>query len=180
MKLIVGLGNPGSEYSKTRHNIGFIFLDAYLEKNNLFCKSGFRSNYCKKDDIFFQKPLTYMNLSGQAIQELCSYYKIKSKDVYVIYDDMDLEFGKIRIRDKGSSGGHNGIKSIISNIGDDFIRIKFGIGAKKNDSISHVLGNFSKEELEIIDNKKSLITNLIDDIINDLDTEKIKTKYNNK
>ncbi|WP_067140358.1 aminoacyl-tRNA hydrolase [Oceanivirga salmonicida] len=182
MKLIVGLGNPGTNYKNTRHNIGFIFLDNYLEKLNLinYTKKGFKSEYIKKDEVFFQKPLTYMNNSGQAISELANYYKIKPNNIYVIYDDMDMEIGKIRIRDQGSSGGHNGIKSILSHVGNDFIRIKIGIGKKKNDTIEHVLGSFSLDEFEIINSKKEVINNLIDDIINDIDLEKLKTKYNNK
>lgn len=106
MKLIVGLGNPGEKYENTRHNIGFIILDNYL--GNVNFKKDFSSLYYKKDDIYFQKPQTYMNDSGLAIAQLINYYKIDPKDVYVFYDDMDLEFGAIRIRDKGSSGGHNG------------------------------------------------------------------------
>lgn len=178
MKLIVGLGNPGEKYENTRHNIGFIILDNYL--GNVNFKKDFSSLYYKKDDIYFQKPQTYMNDSGLAIAQLINYYKIDPKDVYVFYDDMDLEFGAIRIRDKGSSGGHNGIKSIISHIGSDFVRIRFGIGKKSDSSIGHVLGSFSKEQLNEIDNMKSFFNFLIDDIINGVDIEKIKTKYNKK
>lgn len=183
MKLIVGLGNKGSEYENTRHNIGFIFLEDYLEKKNLhkFKKEGFKAEYVKTKKAIFAKPLTYMNLSGTSIREIMNFYKIKENDIYVIYDDKDLELGKIRIRDRGSSAGHNGIKNILSHVGDNFIRIKFGIGSKKEyDTISYVLGKFTKEELKIIDEKKNTISNLIDDILNDLDIERIKTKYNNK
>ncbi|VWL85632.1 aminoacyl-tRNA hydrolase [Oceanivirga miroungae] len=183
MKLIVGLGNKGQEYENTRHNIGFIFIDSYLEEKNLhrFKREGFKAEYVKKDDVIFLKPLTYMNLSGTSIREIMNFYKLKSKDIYVIYDDKDIDLGKIRIRDKGSSAGHNGIKNILSNVGDDFIRIKVGIGSKKEyDTISYVLGKFDKEEMEVIDSKKKIINSLIDDIINEVDLEKIKTKYNNK
>lgn len=183
MKLIVGLGNKGSEYENTRHNIGFIFIDDYLEKNNLnkFKREGFKAEYIKKDDIIFAKPLTYMNLSGSSIREIINFFKIKSSDVYVIYDDMDLEIGKIRIRDKGTSAGHNGIKNILSQVGDDFVRIKIGIGSKKDfDTVSYVLGKFTVDEMQIISDKKKIISSLIDDIINDVSLDKIKTKYNNK
>lgn len=183
MKLIVGLGNIGYEYENTRHNIGFIFLDNYLSKIGLsnLKREGFKSEYIKHNEVFFQKPLTYMNNSGQAISELANYYKIKPCDIYVIYDDKDLELGKIRIRNKGSSGGHNGIKSIISHLGENFNRIKIGIGSNKNkDVISHVLGKFTIDEIEIIHQKKNIINNLIDDIINNIDVEKLKIKYNNK
>ncbi|MDK9580118.1 aminoacyl-tRNA hydrolase [Sneathia sanguinegens] len=181
MKLIVGLGNPGDEYSNTRHNLGFIILDNYLNYRNLHTfKSNFNSNFIKDNDIFFQKPLTYMNNSGQAISELMKYYKIKPEDLYVIYDDMDMEVGKIRIKNSGSSGGHNGIKSIIAHCGDNFNRIKVGIGHKKAEAIGHVLGKFSTEELEIIQAKFSLFNSLINDIINDMSFEKLRNKYSGK
>lgn len=178
MKLIVGLGNPGKEYEKTRHNIGFIFIDNYTKNENF--KEDFKSLYLKKENTIFQKPLTYMNNSGEAISAIMKFYKISSEDLYVIYDDMDLEIGRIRIREKGSSGGHNGIKSIINHIGEKFNRIKIGIGPKKDNSISHVLGKFSKEDNEIIKSKYDTINKLINDIINGIDIEKLKTKYNNK
>ena len=182
MKLIVGLGNPGKQYENTRHNIGYIFLDYYFDKKNIknSIKNGFKSEYLKTNYAFFQKPTTFMNNSGEAISEIMKYYKIEANDVYVIYDDMDLELGSIRIRDKGSSAGHNGIKSIIQHCGDKFNRIRIGIGPKKNDVISFVLGNFMKEEREIINSKQDIISNLIDDILNNIDLEKLKTKYNKK
>lgn len=180
MKLIVGLGNPGNEYKRTRHNIGFIIIDNYLNNDNSNMKEKFNSLYLKKGDTIFLKPLTYMNNSGQAIRKIIDFYKIDPKDVYVFYDDMDLEFGRLRLRDKGSSGGHNGIKSIISHIGENFNRIKFGIGSKKNDTISHVLGNFSKDEEEEINKKLVILNNLIDDIKKDIDITNLKNKYNNK
>lgn len=182
MKLIVGLGNYGKQYENTRHNIGFIVIDYYANKKNIasFEKKGFKSTYIKYDKAFLQKPTTYMNNSGEAIAELMNYYKIDIKDVYVIYDDMDIEVGDIRIRDKGSSGGHNGIKSIISHCGTNFVRIRLGIGNKKDKAISHVLGNFSKEERNILNDNLDTISNLIDDILKDIDLEKLKTKYNKK
>lgn len=178
MKLIVGLGNKGEEYKNTRHNLGFIILDNYLSNKTL--KNGFNSLYIKLDDVFFQKPLTYMNNSGLAVKELMNYYKIKSSDIYVIYDDMDMEIGKIRIKNSGSSGGHNGIKSIISHCGNDFIRIKVGIGHKREDAISHVLGSFSGEDIKIIKDKFELFNSLIDDICNDMSFEKLRNKYSGK
>lgn len=178
MKLIVGLGNPGTEYKNTRHNLGFIILDNYL--NNITMKKDFNSYYIKINDIFFQKPLTYMNNSGLAIQELMKYYKINSSDLYVIYDDMDMEIGKIRIKNTGSSGGHNGIKSIISHCGNDFVRIKVGIGKKTNGAIGHVLGTFSSEDLKVIESKFELFNSLIKDIENNLSFEKLRNKYSGK
>lgn len=185
MKLIVGLGNPGKEYENTRHNIGFIFLDNYLEKNNINnLKEKFKSLYTKEnikeEIIFFQKPLTYMNLSGEAIRELINFYKIDPKnDLLVIYDDKDIPLGEIKIKTKGSSAGHNGIKSIINNIGEEFIRLKIGIGKPKNkkDLIPFVLGKFTSEEKEILKNLEEHINKTINSFITYKDINKLISKY---
>lgn len=182
MKLIVGLGNPGEKYNNTRHNIGFIFIDEIIKRLDIKenVRNDFNSEYIKTENAFFQKPQTYMNDSGLAISMIMKYYKIDVSDLYVIYDDMDLEVGRIRIREKGSAGGHNGIKSIISHCGDKFTRIKIGIGSKKENAISHVLGNFSKQEEEILDSRKDDIVNLVKDVLNGMSTEKLMNKYNSK
>lgn len=186
MKLIVGLGNPGNEYNKTRHNIGFMLVDDYLNiKNITGMKNAFKSEYLqsniKGEKVFFQKPNTFMNLSGEAVIELVNYFKINVKeDLYVIYDDMDLEFGNIKIKGKSSSGGHNGIKSIIQYCGDDFTKIRFGIGKSINGSISHVLGKISKEEEDIYNENKKIIFSMIDDILDDMDIDRLMRKYNRK
>lgn len=182
MKLIVGLGNPGEKYKNTRHNIGFIFIDEIIKRLDIRenVRNDFNSEYIKTENAFFQKPQTYMNDSGLAISMIMKYYKIDVSDLYVIYDDMDLEVGRIRIREKGSAGGHNGIKSIISHCGDKFTRIKIGIGAKKENAISHVLGNFSKQEEEILDSRKDDIVNLVKDVLNGMSIEKLMNKYNSK
>ncbi len=182
MKLIVGLGNPGEKYKNTRHNVGFIFIDEIIKRLDIKenVRNDFNSEYIKTENAFFQKPQTYMNDSGLAISMIMKYYKINVSDLYVIYDDMDLEVGRIRIREKGSAGGHNGIKSIISHCGDKFTRIKIGIGAKKENAISHVLGNFSKQEEEILDSRKDDIVNLVKDVLNGMSTEKLMNKYNSK
>lgn len=179
MKLIVGLGNPGKEYEKNRHNIGFTIINNYLKKyNNISIKKDFKSEYVKINDTIFQKPLTYMNLSGDAIQNLANYYKINKDDILIIFDDMDLNIGEIKIKKNGSSGGHNGIKSIISHFGNEFNRLKIGIGKPKNkDIISYVLGNFSKEENEILEKLNNNIFNIIDDFINNIPIDKIISKY---
>ncbi|MDP0487909.1 MAG: aminoacyl-tRNA hydrolase [Fusobacterium sp. JB021] len=154
MKLIIGLGNPGKKYEKTRHNIGFMVVDEISRKLNL---NNFKEKFkgllietsYNNEKLFLLKPQTYMNLSGESIVELVNFYKLDiEKDVIVIYDDMSMDFGKIRIREKGSAGGHNGIKSIISFLGDKFTRIKVGIGGAKTDDkiIEHVIGRFSIEE----------------------------------
>ena len=133
MKLVVGLGNPGGEYRKTRHNAGFIFLNSFLSKEGISLdKKKFKGEYIdyvssKGNKVIFLEPQTYMNLSGDSIVDFVRYYKIDLKDILVIYDDLDLDVGKIRIRSKGGSGGHNGIKSIISRLGsEEFKRSRTG------------------------------------------------------
>lgn len=156
MYLIVWLGNPWSEYRQTRHNVGFLFLDYLREKLGFedFKDSKFKlliseGTFAGEKTILL-KPLTYMNLSGESVADLINFYKIPPENFIVIYDDMDLEeFGKIRFRDKGQSGGHNGIKSITKCLGtEEFKRIKIGIGKKQFDAANWVLSKFSKEELE--------------------------------
>ena len=158
MKLVVGLGNPGAKYKGTRHNVGFMTMDevAYQEKFD-FDKALFDAVFAQVkmggEKIIFMKPLTFMNLSGEAIRPLMNYFKIGIEDLLVVYDDMDLPVGKIRLRQKGSAGGHNGIKSIISCLGtSEFNRIKVGVGRPKDGRtvVGHVLNRFEKEEEEDI------------------------------
>ncbi|GAA0745292.1 aminoacyl-tRNA hydrolase [Clostridium oceanicum] len=157
MYLIVGLGNIGSKYDKTRHNIGFDTIDAIAEKYNINVdrekfKGVYGQGVINGEKILLLKPSTYMNLSGESIIKAANFYKIDKKNIIVIYDDMSLDIGKLRIRGKGSSGGHNGIKSIIQNLGTDtFPRVKVGIGNPSIDVVSYVLGKFSKEERNTID-----------------------------
>ncbi|WP_066301957.1 aminoacyl-tRNA hydrolase [Bacillus sp. FJAT-29937] len=156
MKLIVGLGNPGKQYEKTRHNIGFEVIDALSEKFNIpLDQAKFQGVYgvghVNGEKVYLLKPLTYMNLSGESIVPLMDYFEIDNDELVVIYDDLDLPVGKIRLRQKGSAGGHNGIKSTIAHLGSqEFNRIRVGIdrppsGMKVPD---YVLGRFSKEEQE--------------------------------
>ena len=188
MKLIVGLGNPGEQYKLTRHNIGFIFIDEYLKENNIndvrekFKSLFVQTNY-NGDKIFYQKPTTFMNLSGEAIGEAVRFFKIDPKnELFVIYDDMDMQFGKLKIKQNGSAGGHNGVKSIISHIGNEFVRIKFGIGKPKTkeETLGFVLGKFSPEEKEVVKDSREKIFNLIDDIKDDMTISKLMNKYNTK
>ena len=153
MKLIVGLGNPGSKYRGTKHNVGFIALDeiAYQEKVT-FNKTQFEADiaefFLNEEKIILAKPQTFMNESGRSVRPLMDYYNIADEDLLVIYDDLDLPIGKIRLREKGSAGGHNGIKSIIAHLGTkDFNRIKVGIDRPKNgkEVVSYVLSAFPKE-----------------------------------
>ena len=141
MKLIVGLGNPGNKYEKTRHNIGFEVISKLQEELNIVGeKDKFQGLLSEKnidgEKVLFLKPQTFMNLSGNSIIEVINFYKLNPKtDLVVIYDDMDLPVGKLRVKEKGSSGGHNGIKSIISHLGDEFLRIKCGIGKPKDNTV---------------------------------------------
>ena len=156
MFLIVGLGNPGKEYDGTRHNIGFAAIDYIADKynielNRIKFKGVFGEGLINGKKVILLKPTTYMNLSGESIREVVNFYKISNEEIIVIYDDISLEVGRIRIREKGSHGGHNGIKSIIANLGTDvFPRVKIGVGAPKGNLVSHVLGKFSDEEVEIL------------------------------
>ena len=186
MKVVIGLGNPGKKYEKTRHNIGFIAVDNLRKKMNISDeREKFQAFVSEKnidgEKVIFFKPQTFMNLSGNAVIEIINFYKLDpKKDIIVIYDDMDLSFGDIRIREKGSSGGHNGIKSIISHIGEEFIRIKCGIGAKEKDAVEHVLGEFNQTEQKNLDKILENINNCIVEILNVQNLDRIMQKYNKK
>ena len=156
MYLIAGLGNPGKEYKHTRHNVGFDVLDMISEKYNININRIKSKGECGEgrigaEKVLLLKPATYMNLSGESVREAVNFYKIPNENIIVIYDDISLEVGRMRIRQSGSAGGHNGIKNIISQLGSEtFLRIKIGVGGPKGDLISHVLGNFSKGERETV------------------------------
>lgn len=160
MFLIAGLGNPGRQYEKTRHNMGFDTIDELIDRHRIpqggiAHKAMYGKGMIAGEKVLAVKPLTYMNLSGEAIREYVNYYKMDPEtELIVIYDDIDLNPGQIRIRKKGSAGGHNGIKSIIAQIGtQNFYRIKVGVGAKPKgwDLADYVLGRFSPEERELVD-----------------------------
>lgn len=153
MKLLVGLGNPGTEYEKTRHNIGFMAVDAIAHRHNFLApklkfRSEIREGVIAGHKLLIQKPLTFMNLSGAAVQELCRFYKILPSDVIVFHDDLDLAFGKVKIKQGGGNGGHNGLKSLDSHVGNAYWRIRLGIGhpGEKAKVTGYVLGAFSLEE----------------------------------
>lgn len=157
MKVIAGLGNPGKKYDGTRHNIGFEVADQLCEQLGLSWKKekwGMVATSGVGDEkVFLLKPLTFMNLSGESIRPFLSYYDIAPKNLLVIYDDLDLEPGTIRLRLKGGHGGHNGLRSIIDHLGTkDFKRIRIGIGRpKEGDSVvGHVLGKFSRQEQKVM------------------------------
>jgi PTH1 family peptidyl-tRNA hydrolase len=160
MYLIVGLGNPGKQYEATRHNMGFDTIDYLVEKHKI-PQSGVKFNamYGKGiiggEKVILMKPLSFMNLSGGPVREMANYFKIDPEtEMIVIYDDIDLDPGQIRIRKQGSAGGHNGIKDIIKQLGTEkFLRIKVGVGAKPKgwDLADHVLGRFSTSERKLVD-----------------------------
>jgi peptidyl-tRNA hydrolase, PTH1 family len=173
--LIVGLGNPGKEYSNTRHNIGFMALDSFAETND-FDKwvenKKFKGHVTSKNlgtvRVILFKPSTFMNLSGEAVQAIASFYQVDSKRIVVVHDELAIPFGQIRNRIGGQAAGHNGIKSIIQHIGVDFGRIRVGI---KNDlssiadTSSFVLSNFSKEERELIPQLLNEINSIITEYV---------------
>ncbi len=191
VKLLVGLGNPGTEYEKTRHNVGFMILEKIAEKY----KCNFRES--KKlhgrtcaigsgiTKTMLLMPNTYMNDSGKSVRSAKDWFNFENRELIVLVDDMDLPLGKIRVRSKGSSGGHNGLKSIINHLGTtEFRRLRIGIGAPSEDQIerkfktvSHVLGRFSKEEFIILDLIIKEIISCIESITSN-NWEKIITRLN--
>jgi len=160
MKLILGLGNPGQKYAKNRHNLGFMALDALVKNLGLAFKKSERAlswkaeGYISGQKIMLAKPQTFMNDSGQTAAKVARYYKIKPEDIWVIYDDLDLPLGKIRIRNKGSAGGHLGVASLIDYLKtENFNRLKIGIGSNREKNLPaeiYVLQNFSSREEKII------------------------------
>lgn len=173
-KLIVGLGNPGAKYDRTRHNIGFTAIDALakswqisIAENSKFKGIFGEGMGVNGDKIRLLKPTTYMNRSGEAIQAVINWYKISPESVLVIYDDMDLPFGKLRMRLSGSAGGHNGMKSTIAHLNtQNFPRLRIGIGKPANDpdadSVSHVLGKFSPTETQLMSEVLNLVLNSVE------------------
>ena len=160
MFIIAGLGNPGRDYQNTRHNAGFGIIDVIAEENGIGMlekkhKAVIGKGYMDGQKVILAKPQTFMNLSGESIRELVDYYKIDEKtELVVIYDDISLDVGQLRIRKKGSAGGHNGIKNIIAHLGHDtFLRIKVGVGEKPKgwDLADYVLGHFTQDEQKIME-----------------------------
>ena len=192
MKIIAGLGNPGAEYAHTKHNVGFMLVDVLAEKLGAASwKEDFFSALTEVriggEKVFLVKPLTYMNNSGEALGPMLSYYKLDVDDLVVVHDDMDIPAGMVRIRRKGSSGGHNGIKSIIAHVGsEDFARVRIGIGRPPAGwtVIHHVLAPFSTEDApkirEAIDYLlpavESIVTDGVDFAMNRYNPHKKKTK----
>lgn len=186
-QLIVGLGNPEPKYDKTRHNIGFEVLDELAQRWNVPLQNNRRfkglwgeGRSVTGDKIYLLKPLTYMNRSGEAIRAVMDWYKLPPESLLVVYDDMDLAVGRLRLRLSGSAGGHNGIKSTISHLGSqDFPRLRIGIGQSdpQKDTVSHVLGRFAPAEREAIQEVLRLTTAAIEVALKE-GLEKAMSLYN--
>ncbi len=188
MYVIVGLGNPSKEYDNTRHNIGFAAIDALADKygigvNEAKHKALLGKGVIDGTKVILVKPLTYMNLSGEAVRAVVDYYKIDEEaELIVIYDDISLDVGQLRIRKKGSAGGHNGIKNIIQHLGHDtFLRIKIGVGEKPKgyDLADYVLGHFSKEEQTVMKDALEKVDGAVKLMLMD-DVDEAMNRYNKK
>ena len=173
MHLVVGLGNPGEEYSKTRHNVGFMAAD---EIHSRYTFGPFKNKFegllaegtINAKKVLLLKPQTFMNLSGNCVAKVASFYKIAPQNIIVIHDDKDLALGKIKAKIGGSAGGHNGLKNIDSHIGQEYNRIRIGVGSPKEhntDTINFVLSHFSKAEITILKEKFDFIASTIGDLI---------------
>lgn len=186
MFVIVGLGNPKKEYSGTRHNIGFMAVDEIARRHQIDVayskhKALIGKGYIGGVKVILAKPMTFMNLSGESVRELTDYYKIdEESELIILYDDISLPPGKIRLRAKGSAGGHNGIKNIIAHLGhENFMRVKIGVGEKPKgyDLVDYVLGHFHKEEMPIIEDALKRAGDAVEAIMAD-GIESAMNKYN--
>lgn len=165
LRLLVGLGNPGNEYRDTRHNVGFMILDqlARRERAEFRVEKSWRAEVARAGELVLCKPQTYMNLSGQSVRPLSQFYKIDPAQMLVILDDMALPLGKLRLRPEGSAGGHNGLKSIIEHFGTQAVpRLRVGIGSAQHDTVDHVLGRFTLEEREPLEQSLTRALEAID------------------
>ena len=186
MKLIVGLGNPGKDYVNTRHNIGFQLLDYIASAKGLdFSREKFNGKYTEYnvngEKVILVKPLSYMNLSGSVVSQFVNFYKVDIKDILVIQDDLDMHFGRIKIVNNSSSGGHNGIRDIEKFLSSrEYARLKIGISNDKTkDTKDYVLGKFNNEEVEKLIAIYDKLKNIVDDFCN-ISLENLKSKYNSK
>jgi len=184
MYLIVGLGNPDKKYLNTFHNMGFMCVDKLAEKLGISftkgeCKSVTAHARINGEKVILAKPVTYMNLSGEVIKDFVKFFKINLEDILIIYDDLDTEKGKIKIRYKGSSGGHNGLKNIENHLKTkEYKRIKIGIGKDKTENtIDYVIGKISKKDYEIINSVNNKAEIIIQDYLN-MTFDNFMNKYN--
>lgn len=186
MFVIAGLGNPGKQYENTRHNIGFIAVNYLAAKHNIdISKIKFKGilgeGKIAGERVIILKPQTFMNLSGESIAEVLNFYKLKNENLIVIHDDISLSIGRIRIRKKGSDGGHNGLKSIIYQTkSDSFTRIKIGVGDKPNewDLADWVLGKFSDDDIKVLSKSVEIAADAVEEIIKN-GAESAMNKFNN-
>jgi len=186
MRIIVGLGNPTLKYSKTRHNVGFETIDVLSKKHKIKVKKNqFKAligeGFINDEKVILVKPMTYMNNSGEAVKEIVDYYKVNpNEDLIVISDDLNLDVGVLRLRSKGSAGGHNGLKSIIKCVGtESFDRVRIGVGKvpANRDVITHVLSRFGKEDRKIVKESFIVSAQAIECVITD-GMEKAMSKFN--
>ena len=173
MQLIVGLGNPGEKYQYTRHNIGYMAIENIISAQQDYkIKKKFNSviyeTILNKNRIILVKPETYMNNSGDAVFQIANFYKIDSKNIFILHDELDIPFGKIRIKSGGGNAGHNGLKSISNKIDNNYIRVRLGIGhpGNKERVNSHVMGNFTGSEKEKLNQILNYLTNSMNEILN--------------
>ena len=188
MYIIVGLGNPGKEYAHTRHNVGFETIDILADRMGIEIEEKKHKGLCGKgilagQKVILLKPQTYMNLSGDSVGEMAQFYKIPPENIIVINDDISLDVGIIRVRPKGSAGGHNGLKSIIYRLNSDtFPRVKMGVGAPKHedyDLADFVLGRFTKEEIPVMEDAIVKAEKAVAEIIKN-GVQSAMNKYNGK
>ena len=186
MKLVVGLGNPGLRYKNTRHNVGFQLLDYIAKNNNIsFLRNKFNGDYAEisvnDEKVILLKPKSFMNLSGEVVERFVSFYKIDLKDILVIQDDIDMNFGRVKIVFDSSSGGHNGIKDIEKHLGSrKYTRLKIGVSNDKSiDTKDYVLGKFTDSEKDILLSIDKNLVNIIDDFCK-MSLERLMSKYNHK
>lgn len=184
MYLIVGIGNVGEEYCNTRHNIGFMMLDCYVKSKNLtFSKEKFNGDYIEEKindkKVIYLKPKSYVNLTGEVLRKYVDFYKIPIENILIIVDDINLKIGRLRLREKGSSGGHNGLKNIFLHLGTENIkRLRIGVSNdKKYNMKDYVLSKFTKDDMKILNDKKEKIIEIIENfpICN---FDKLMNKYN--
>ena len=167
MIAIVGLGNPGKNYDKTVHNLGYMALDYFAASNNLeFTKSKYFGKVCETrisgEKVILLKPETFMNLSGKSVQDMAHSLKIDIENILVLVDDIDIDFGAIRLRQKGSAGTHNGLKDIVQKMGENFPRVRIGIGRPENmDLITYVLSKIPENKLNVLNEKFEIINRVI-------------------
>ena len=186
MKLIVGLGNPDKEYKNTFHNLGFMAIDAVADKLGFYvnkdsCRALVGTCFFGKEKVIFAKPQTYMNLSGESVYELASYYKIEPQDILVIYDDFDLKKGAIRIRANGSAGTHNGMRNIVKNLGtEDFKRIRIGFNPDNKNIVllNYVLSGIPADDKPLFNKVIDKVASAIEDFAKGCDFEYVMRTYN--